>query len=56
MSALWTWTLTAYKAPGVAEACLSLQDHPVLNVRLLLWGAWVAVTGRRPDEETIEAA
>ena len=40
----------------MAEACLSLQDHNEQNVPLLLWAAWVAVTGRRPDEETIEAA
>ena len=26
------------------------------NVPLLLWAAWTAATGRRPDEETIEAA
>ncbi|WP_312063351.1 TIGR02444 family protein [Brevundimonas sp.] len=56
MSDLWTWTVAAYDAPGVAEACLSLQDHNEQNVPLLLWAAWVAVTGRRPDEETIEAA
>ncbi len=56
MSDLWTWAVAAYDAPGVAEACLSLQDHHEQNVPLLLWAAWVAVTGRRPDEETIEAA
>jgi len=56
MNELWTWAVAAYDAPGVAEACLSLQDHNEQNVPLLLWAAWVAVTGRRPDEETIEAA
>lgn len=56
MSDLWTWTVAAYETPGVAEACLNLQDHNEQNVPLLLWAAWVAVTGRRPDEETIEAA
>jgi len=56
MSDLWTWAVAAYETPGVAEACLSLQDHNEQNVPLLLWAAWVAVTGRRPDEETIEAA
>lgn len=56
MSDLWTWTLMAYEAPGVADACLSLQDHNEQNVPLLLWAAWVAVTGRRPDQDTIEAA
>ena len=53
---LWTWACAAYAAPGVAEACLSLQDYHEQNVPLLLWAAWAAVTGRRPDEETIEAA
>ena len=56
MNELWTWAVAAYDAPGVAEACLSLQDHNEQNVPLLLWAAWVAMTGRRPDEETIEAA
>ncbi|AYG95322.1 TIGR02444 family protein [Brevundimonas naejangsanensis] len=53
---LWTWACAAYAAPGAAEACLSLQDYHEQNVPLLLWAAWTAVTGRRPDEETIEAA
>lgn len=56
MSELWTWAVAAYEAPGVAEACLSLQDHNEQNIPLLLWAAWIAVSGRRPDEETIEAA
>jgi len=53
---LWDWSLRAYAAPGVAEACLALQDHHDENVPLLLWSAWVAVTGRRPDADDIEAA
>ncbi|MBK1969604.1 TIGR02444 family protein [Brevundimonas sp. 3P9-tot-E] len=53
---LWTWACAAYAAPGVADACLSLQDYHEQNVPLLLWAAWTAATGRRPDEETIEAA
>ena len=53
---LWTWACAAYAAPGVADACLSLQDYPEQNAPLLLWAAWTAATGRRPDEETIEAA
>jgi uncharacterized protein (TIGR02444 family) len=56
MSDLWTWAVRAYGAPGVSEACLSLQDHNEQNVPLLLWSAWIAATGRRPDEETLEAA
>ena len=53
---LWAWAVAAYGAPGVADACLALQDHHEQNVPLLLWSAWVPETGRRPDEETIEAA
>ncbi|WP_312689905.1 TIGR02444 family protein, partial [Brevundimonas nasdae] len=53
---LWDWAVAAYAAPDVADACLSLQDHHEQNVPLLLWSAWVAQTGRRPDEDTIEAA
>ena len=53
---LWDWAIAAYGAPGVAEACLALQDSNEQNVPLLLWSAWVARTGRKPDVETIEAA
>ncbi|WP_292225693.1 TIGR02444 family protein [Brevundimonas sp.] len=53
---LWDWAVAAYAAPDVSDACLALQDHHEQNVPLLLWSAWVAQTGRRPDEETIEAA
>lgn len=53
---LWDWSVAAYAAPGVEEACLTLQDGHDHNVPLLLWSAWVGVTGRRPDAEDIEAA
>lgn len=52
----WDWALAAYAKPEVAETCLILQDHFEQNVPVLLWGAWNAATGRRPDEETLEAA
>lgn len=53
---LWSWAVAVYAAPEVADACLALQDHHDQNVPLLLWAAWGARTGRRPDEETVEAA
>ena len=53
---LWDWAVSAYKTDGVSEACLNLQDYFEQNVCLLLWGAWCAQTGRKPDEETLEAA
>ncbi|CAL1691196.1 hypothetical protein MMB232_01331 [Brevundimonas subvibrioides] len=53
--ALWPWALQAYRAEGVADACLSLQDVNSQNVPLLLWAAWAATSGRSLDEDTIEA-
>lgn len=54
--AFWDWAVAAYAAPGVGEACLHLQDALGHNVPLLLWAAWTARTGRRPDADDIEAA
>lgn len=45
---LWDWALEAYQRPGVAEACLSLQDEHGLSVAYLLWAAWA---GEQGDEE-----
>lgn len=53
---LWDWSVVAYAAPDVAEACLALQDDHDQNVPLLLWAAWTAATGRKPDADDIEAA
>lgn len=52
----WDWAISAYGAPGVGEACLHLQDALGHNVPLLLWAAWTASTGRRPDADDLEAA
>ena len=53
---LWDWALAAYAAPDVSAACLQLQDINGQNVPLLLWAAWCAGSGRRPDVDTLEAA
>ncbi len=53
---LWDWALTAYRADGVPDACLDLQDAHGQNVPLLLWAAWTASTGRALDTDAIEAA
>ncbi|MBX9614209.1 MAG: TIGR02444 family protein [Caulobacteraceae bacterium] len=54
-ASLWDWALTAYRAEGVPEACLSLQDAHGHNVPLLLWAAWMAGTGRTLDSDMVEA-
>jgi uncharacterized protein (TIGR02444 family) len=38
--ALWDWALAAYARPGVAEACLALQDQHGQSVCYLLWALW----------------
>ena len=56
MSDLWNWAVRVYASDGVSEACLHLQDAAGQNVPLLLWAAWTARTGRRPDADAVEAA
>jgi uncharacterized protein (TIGR02444 family) len=38
--AIWEWVLEAYARPGVADACLRLQDEFAQNTNLLLWAVW----------------
>lgn len=45
----WQFSGTVYARPGVAEACLELQDRHGLDVNLLLFCAWAGVRGRRFD-------
>jgi uncharacterized protein (TIGR02444 family) len=45
----WQFSGTVYAAPGVAEACLDLQDRHGLDVNLLLFCAWAGVQGRVLD-------
>jgi uncharacterized protein (TIGR02444 family) len=40
MTEFWDWAVAAYARPGVAEACLDLQDRYGQNVPLLLWAIW----------------
>jgi uncharacterized protein (TIGR02444 family) len=40
---IWDWALEAYARPGVAEACLALQDAHGQNTSLLLWAVWAEV-------------
>ncbi|MBM3539322.1 MAG: TIGR02444 family protein [Alphaproteobacteria bacterium] len=36
----WAWSLRLYKRPGVAHACLALQDRAGIDVNLLLFCLW----------------
>jgi len=46
---LWDWAAAAYARPGVAPACLVLQDEHGQNVPLLLAALWAAREGRALD-------
>lgn len=43
---LWRFSLRLYRRRGVADACLGLQDRHGIDVNLLLYAAYVAVSGR----------
>ncbi|MGE0716193.1 MAG: TIGR02444 family protein [Alphaproteobacteria bacterium] len=53
---LWDFACRVYGAPGVAAACLVLQDEAGVDVPLLLWCAWAAARGAAPDRAAITAA
>jgi len=38
----WDFSLVVYRKPGVAEACLYLQDDAGVDVNLLLFFCWLA--------------
>ena len=48
---LWDYSLATYSKPGVAAACLALQDRCGLDVNLLLLCCWLGAEGRRLDKE-----
>jgi len=46
MTSLWDYANALYAKPGVAEACLALQDRRNADVNVLLYCCWHATTGR----------
>ena len=45
----WDFSLAAYHRPGVAQACLALQDRSGLDVNLLLFCCWAGSQGWHLD-------
>jgi uncharacterized protein (TIGR02444 family) len=41
----WDFSLSIYRKPGVADACLFVQDRYGLNVNLVLFCVWIADSG-----------
>jgi uncharacterized protein (TIGR02444 family) len=53
---LWDFSLLHYARPGVAEACLRLQDEQGVNVNLLLWCMWLEQCGWELDGARLRTA
>jgi uncharacterized protein (TIGR02444 family) len=52
----WAFSLALYARPGVAAACLRLQDAHALDVNLLLLCCWLARRGCRLSAAELAAA
>jgi uncharacterized protein (TIGR02444 family) len=53
----WAFALSFYARPGVAPACLELQDRHGKDVLIALFAGWVGVSGRGPlDADAVARA
>jgi uncharacterized protein (TIGR02444 family) len=46
--AFWDFSLALYAKPGVAPACLALQERHGIDVNALMFCVWLADSGRGP--------
>jgi uncharacterized protein (TIGR02444 family) len=54
---LWDFSVELYGKPGVAPACLALQERHGVDVNALMFCVWLAATGRGPvPRDALEAA
>jgi uncharacterized protein (TIGR02444 family) len=54
-SPFWQFSLRYYRQPGVAEACLALQEEAGVDVNLLLFLLWHATQRRSLSRAEVEA-
>jgi len=54
-SPFWRFSLRLYRQPGVAEACIALQDRAGVDVNLLLFLLWQATHKRALSMAEVEA-
>jgi len=53
----WDFSVALYGKPGVAAACLALQERHGLDVNALMFCLWLAASGRGPaPREALDAA
>jgi uncharacterized protein (TIGR02444 family) len=55
-NSLWDFSLALYAQPGVADACLHLQDEQSINVNLVLWCVWLECQGLQLNDRQLEQA
>jgi uncharacterized protein (TIGR02444 family) len=53
---LWDFSVRSYSGPGVATACLSLQNELGADVNMLMFCCWAAAQSGRLDAELISQA
>jgi uncharacterized protein (TIGR02444 family) len=53
-SPLWRFSLGLYRVPGMADACIRLQDGSGVDVNLLLYLLWLATAKRTVTRTEIE--
>jgi uncharacterized protein (TIGR02444 family) len=54
-SPFWRFSLRFYRQPGVADACIALQDDCGVDVNVLLFFLWLATAKRRIAAAEVEA-
>lgn len=54
-SPFWRFSLRFYRKPGVAEACIALQDGCGVDVNVMLFLLWLATSRRRVPSEMVRA-
>lgn len=54
-SPFWQFSLQLYRRPGVAEACIALQEQCGVDVNLLLFLLWQAAEGRQASAAEVAA-
>jgi uncharacterized protein (TIGR02444 family) len=52
-SEFWDFSVKLYGAPGVAPACLDLQERHGADVNALMFCVWLAASGRGPLERSL---
>ena len=56
MEGFWDFSVRTYRTPGVAEACLSLQNDQGADVNMLLYCCWVGAAVGPFDDELFSRA